>query len=393
VTTPLPNSGDRTLDLQTATTRVSKARRPGPPSLQATVVQTRPKLGTAAAARFAPVEPGWEDAPRQETDFEVELSTGIAHAVAHDFEDDDAFYAAATKRKRIKKAALALGVLAALWCLKVSFSSNDESAASVAHVRPVVEAPPQLPRVAAPAPAPAPTPAPTPVAVAAHPPTPEPTKPATTGKRSRASPPAVSLAAVVAGKTVASPSAVDARELDASPSAAAAGKLAEAVGTTHYFAAPPSRRPGPTRVGRAVDDDAGPPAGETADDAPPTSRPTALLWSVPGGAAVMVNGRYIGRTPLNVSWDVDGATQIELSLAGYDTKVLELTPASTSGLLKVTLAKSAEEQDPGEEEAEAPELAAPPIRVVEPPKGESVDKTRLPERNAPERAMPEPRRK
>lgn len=318
-------------DPQTAPTRVSGARRPGRPSQQDTVVaRVRPEL-----------------AP------EPELATGITLGMAHDFDDDDAFYAAAARRKRLGRAALGLGILAACWLVKVALGSAVEPLPQLAPI--IVDVRPVAPAPAEPAPAP----------VAAAPVAAAPVVP-------------VAAAPVVAPKVAARPR--------------------KAAPTTQYFAAPAPRRPATTPVRTAPTRVTEGPQTGTPGEPAPLARPTALLWSIPGGAAVMVDGRFIGRTPLNVSWDLAAETEVELNLAGYRSAVFQLNSKSSSGLLKVTLARSEEVPDSDEidsDESESAETAR--VETGSPAKTEpardAIDKAQLPERSVPEDRMPEPQRR
>lgn len=264
-------------------------------------------------------------------------------------EDDDVYYAALTRRRRVRKAAIAVALVAGLWGLK-SLLTGEAEAPVAALVAPQPVERPTLPRIApvvpTPQPAPAPMPVEAPVAAAEPPP-----KVAAAGAKRAPAKPAV----------------------------------------TRFFAAPPpvrqapepaaknkGRVPAPWETETEAPKDARAPAKRV--DGAPLARPTALLWSEPGGAAVTLDGRYVGRTPINVSWDNTRVTELEVSLAGYDSALLELSPDTSTGLLKVKLTRSEQEPDVEPEE----EVEAAPVKV-------DLRKA-LPERNTPDRAMPEPKR-
>ncbi len=142
--------------------------------------------------------------------------------------------------------------------------------------------------------------------------------------------------APVGPQLVAEPSAAPA-EVEATPARRVRRKAAprESAETVRVFAAPAAAIPKTEVVSAPTVKYRDLPAEDRSPDG--RARPNVLLWTVPGGAAVTVNGRFIGRTPVNVSWDLGAEPEIELALAGYETHMMTLPPGSSSGIVRVEL--------------------------------------------------------
>ncbi|MBL8785384.1 MAG: PEGA domain-containing protein [Deltaproteobacteria bacterium] len=73
-------------------------------------------------------------------------------------------------------------------------------------------------------------------------------------------------------------------------------------------------------------------------------RGNVLVATVPPGAAVMLDGRFLGRTPMNVTWDLAQDAEVELVLADYETRSFALTPRASSGLVRIELDRVTESE-------------------------------------------------
>lgn len=294
--------------------------------------------------------------------------------------DDDLFFAEAEQRStrkrwlvRIAAAAVGLGVVFAV----------VSRGGTAPEVSPPVAVPP--PVVHAPAPA---TPAATPGATVAGyglarvsvpsnapqlaPPAPEPV--------AEVAPPVVRSAA---------PSAPRAPRVAVEPTGRN-GKKPSLSDVTQIYAAPRAVVPNMELVDKGRAD---PAAAQFRDvpsqdeDGPALARPSVLLWTVPGAAAVAINGRHMGKTPLNVTVDPNRTTSIELQLAGYRPRIVTLSPDTGSGVLRVELQKIAVEETEEVDEEPAPEPKPAPPKTP----ARTTPKFEVPKFTAPpERAMPEP---
>jgi len=110
---------------------------------------------------------------------------------------------------------------------------------------------------------------------------------------------------------------------------------------TQVFGAPHPAIPGveaidrdkPSKLGAIVSPD---------EEVTYVGRGNVLVATVPSGAAVMLDGRFLGRTPMNVSWDLARDAEVELVLADYESRSFQLTPRASSGLVRIELQPAAE---------------------------------------------------
>ena len=164
---------------------------------------------------------------------------------------------------------------------------------------------------------------------------------------------------------------------------------------TQIYAAPRAVVPNMEIVDSGRREGANPPPAQFRDapesEGPALARPSVLLWTVPGSAAVSINGRHVGKTPMNVSVDPNRTTSIELQLAGYRPRFVTLSPETGSGVLRVELQKVAVEATEEFDEEPAPEPKPAPPKVAPQTTRKVSNKFEVPSFTAPpERPMPEP---
>ena len=74
-------------------------------------------------------------------------------------------------------------------------------------------------------------------------------------------------------------------------------------------------------------------------------RPSVFIYTIPTGAEARVNGRPVGRTPLDVAWKPGKPFEVVLVLPGHVTRTIAFVPESPSAVLRVELTANATDED------------------------------------------------